>query len=69
MNDQESFEYLNQLHHPVAQPLGIAALDAHLVAQGFVASGAPLRDADLRAAVAAATVPDALDDALAEQGM
>ena len=43
----------------------IDELDAYLVAQGFVAQGAPLHDADLRAAVAAATAPDALDDALA----
>ncbi|HEX8299014.1 MAG TPA: hypothetical protein VF594_07610, partial [Rubricoccaceae bacterium] len=54
----------------VAPPAGlrrarIDELDAALAAQGFVAQGTPLRDADLRAAVASATAADALDDALA----
>ena len=40
-------------------------LEAHLAATGVLPSGAPLSDADLRAAVAGATDPGALDDALA----
>ena len=40
-------------------------VEVFLTANGFLPSGAPLRDADLRAAVAAATAPAALDDALA----
>ena len=40
-------------------------VEAFLTANGYLPSGAPLRDADLRASVAAATAPAALDDALA----
>ncbi len=40
-------------------------LEAFLVGQGFLPSGTPLSDADLRAAIAAATTSEALDDALA----
>ncbi|HEX8386303.1 MAG TPA: hypothetical protein VF576_08970, partial [Rubricoccaceae bacterium] len=40
-------------------------LEGYLVAHGYLATEAPLSDADLRAAVAAASAPEALDDALA----